>query len=140
MYYSLEPEVAGGLGVNSLIDSTVHPPIVTRLHYHFEGWPVDDLIETFPCYIVTRRLKMAIEESSLIGFILGPVEISKSVMFDEIHPGMELPEFHWLKVNGIKGKDDFFIADDHRLVVSRKALDIFQKFTLENCDLEKYEI
>ena len=37
-YYVLEPEVAGGLGENSIVDHSVVPFQVTRLHYEFEGW------------------------------------------------------------------------------------------------------
>lgn len=37
-YCVIEPEVAGGLGENTVIDQSVHPPKIARLHYNFEGW------------------------------------------------------------------------------------------------------
>jgi hypothetical protein len=33
----IEPEVAGGLGENTLLDVRTHPPVVTRLHYEFRS-------------------------------------------------------------------------------------------------------
>lgn len=72
MYRYLEPEVAGGMGNDTILDNSVHPPIVTFLHYHFSGWIGDDILETFPYFIFSERLKNAIENNKLkgISFIL----------------------------------------------------------------------
>lgn len=51
--YYVEPEVAGELGPGSVVDSSVHPPVVSRLEYVFTDWLGDCIVETFPCYIVT---------------------------------------------------------------------------------------
>ena len=32
-FYSLEPEVAGELAEGTVMDTSVHPPIVTSVHY-----------------------------------------------------------------------------------------------------------
>lgn len=53
-FYILDPEVAGGLGTQTEIDSSVHPPLVKRLHYELDAWMGDDLVQTFPCYLVTN--------------------------------------------------------------------------------------
>jgi hypothetical protein len=45
MQYILEPEVSGEIGERTVIDSSVHPPIVSYLHFVFMGWLGDDLIE-----------------------------------------------------------------------------------------------
>lgn len=47
MFRYIEPEVAGGLGEETQMDSTVHPPLVKKLHLEFEGWLGDDILETF---------------------------------------------------------------------------------------------
>lgn len=36
-YYYLEPEVAEGIGHNSVLDVSVHPLVVSKLHYYFDG-------------------------------------------------------------------------------------------------------
>lgn len=41
-FFALEPEVAGGLGPNTVMDRSVHPPRVSHLHYVFDGWMGDD--------------------------------------------------------------------------------------------------
>ena len=37
-FHVVEPEVAGALGDRTEMDSSIHPPIVKRLHYEFQGW------------------------------------------------------------------------------------------------------
>ena len=51
-YVYIEPEVAGGLGDHTVMDRSVHPPIVSKLHYQMEGWLGDALLESFPVFIV----------------------------------------------------------------------------------------
>jgi hypothetical protein len=139
-YYALEPEVAGHLGDRAVVDRSVHPPVVQRLHYEFDGWLGDDLIESFPSFIATRGLRERLAESGLSGCQFDDVEVSKSDIFQEIHPDRELPEFAWLKVVGRAGMDDFGLSPDHRLVVSQRGLDVLKSFKLDHCDTEQYEV
>jgi len=136
MYFYIEPEVSGGIGDNAIVDTSVHPPRVLKLHYQFDGWLGDDLLETFPCYIVSSSLAKEIELAQLTGFVLDDVEISKSKQFEELYPKKELPIFYWLKVIGTAGKDDFGISEDYRLIVSSKAINTLQKGKIEMADLE----
>lgn len=78
MYSYREPEVSGGFWEKAQLDSTVHPPIVKKLHFEFSGWLGDDIIETFPCFIVTEALKNKLEIDGLTGIIFDNVIISKS--------------------------------------------------------------
>lgn len=137
-YFYLEPEVAGELGEHSLIDTSVHPPHVFYLHYEFDGWLGDDLLQSFPCYIITERLKTAFDEVSPSGCIFAFAEVSKSEIFNELYPNRELPEFFWLQVIGRAGKDDFGLSKDCRLVVSNKILQRLNDFNLHHCQVNEY--
>lgn len=138
-YYLLEPEVAGGFGNNAVIDTTTHPPNVKHLHYELDGWLGDDLLETFPCYIVTDRLRQAISEVAKRGFSFADVEISKSEQFRQFYRDRELPAFSWLKVSGQAGVDDLGISANHCLVVSERVLAAMQKNgNLKSCDIMEY--
>ena len=134
MFHILEPEVAGGWGQGTEADTTVHPPVVRRLVYQFDGWLGDDLLETFPCFVVTDRLAQAIRASDLTGCELGPVEVVKSELFEELHPGREIPNFHRLYAVGDAGEDDFCV-DNQRLRVSDAALALLGRFNIEHCDV-----
>ena len=139
MHYSLYPEVAGGFGDNVIYDpETQH---VEHLHYEFDGWLGDDILQTSPCcYIVSERLKQAIGEVAMTGFAFADVEISTSEQFQELYADREIPEFSWLKICGRAGVDDFGISSDNCLVVSERALKAMQDVAnLENCDITEYQ-
>ena len=138
MFYFIEPEVAGGLGDRTVMDTSYHPPIVTKLEYKFEGWLGDELLESFPCFIMTEPLSTFLTKANLSGFTFESVHISTSDGFDEAFQNKILPRLLWLKVTGRAGVDDFGLADDHRLVVSGAALDILRAAQLDNADIEEY--
>ena len=106
MFYILEPEVAGGLGDGTVMDTSVHPPRVQQLHYQFDGWLGDDLVASFPCFVVTARLRTAIEHSGFTGAAFAPVRVTTSDTFREMYPGTALPVWAWLQVRGTAGADD----------------------------------
>lgn len=138
MYFYVEPEVSGGIGEHTVMDTSVHPPKVSKLHFQFDGWLGDDLLESFPCYIVSERLAKELELRSLTGFSIQDVEVSKSDQYENLYPGKVLPKFYWLQVSGTAGEEDFGIADDHRLVLSEMALSLLRKYKIEEADLEDY--
>jgi len=137
-YYYIEPEVSGELGDKAIIDTSQFPPLISKLHYQFEGWLGDELLELFPCFIVTKTLMEKLSLESLSGFQSRNVIVSKSEQFEELYPSKKLPHFFWLQVSGKAGNDDFGIAEDNRLVVSRLALDLLKKGQLNNADIEEY--
>lgn len=126
-YYVVEPEVAGGWGKNTVCTRTPgKPPVVHKLHYQFDGWLGDELLESTPCYIVTERLANEIGRAQLSGLRLDEVEVTASDQFTGLYPNRQLPKFVWLKVEGKAGQDDFGIAPGLRLVVSERALQLLK--------------
>lgn len=77
-YFFIQPEVAGGIGENTMMDRSVHPPIVSRLHYELDGWPDDVLLRTFPCLIVTEGAKRKLQSVGLTGVRFDKVEVTTS--------------------------------------------------------------
>lgn len=138
-YYYLEPEVSGGLGDNTVMDATLHPPFITRLHYEFDGWLGDSMVTSFPCYLVTTDVKKKILGSDFSGVTFDDVEVTTSELFEEMQPDQKLPSFVWLKVNGDAGDDDFGIAKDYRLVVSERVLEALKPFGISNALIEPFE-
>jgi hypothetical protein len=137
-YYLVEPEVAGGLGKGTKMDRSTHPPTVSRLHYVLDGWLGDEILQTFPCFIVTRGLRNIINSIQPTGIEFGEVEVSKSRQFDDLYPGRRLPEFVWLQIIGTAGKDDFGLSNDCRLVVSDRALAALRARSLNHSEVTPY--
>jgi hypothetical protein len=137
-YHILDPEVVGEFGDNVDIDTSVHPPLVRHLHLEFDVWLGDDLVQTFPCYLVTERLRGRLAALDATGASYAPVEMSESDSYMERHPGKKPPELVWLKVTGRAGKDDFGLTGAARLVVSDRVLRLMQSMTLEHCEVEPF--
>lgn len=131
-YFSVEPEVAGGLGSNTDLDTTVHPPRVRRLHYEFEDWLGDDLLETFPCFVVSQELADLIRASALDGVALAFLEVSVSAEGRELFDADRLPSFEWLQVTGEAGRHDVGVTENGRLVVSERAMRVIRQRTIQN--------
>jgi hypothetical protein len=133
-YWIIEPEVAGGLGKGTKMNSSVHPPIVSHLHYEFDDWLGDDLVESFPCFIVTDRLGRALEKSDLTGWRLKKVLVTTSAEFRELHPALKLPEFHWLVVEGAPGSD-FWVDANNQLELTDRAWEFLQQFNVRHASV-----
>ncbi|TPM38121.1 hypothetical protein [Mesorhizobium sp. B2-3-4] len=138
-YFYIEPDVAGGLGPHTILDSSVHPPMVRKLHYVVEGWTVEVLVTTFPCYLVTDKAQRALQEMSFSGASFADVEVTTSEEFHEDLPNQKLPPLVWLKVYGRAGHDDFGIAANHLLVISNRVLDLLESLGIPFAVVEPYD-
>lgn len=120
------------------MDRSTHPPVVHDLHYEFQGWLGDELLESFPCFIATETLWRLLQDEALSGVRAGPVKVSVSELFEEMYPGRVLPRFVRLMVTGTPGSDDFGLTKDARLVVSMRALDALRKRRLDQCGVSPF--
>ena len=127
-YYCVEPEVAGGWGKNTVVDSGLRegPASVSRLHYEFDGWLGDELLTSTPCFIVSERLAREIEGAQLTGVWFDELEVTTSGEFADLYPTLQLPKFVWLRIDGRPGQDDFGLAKGIRLVVSERAWELIK--------------
>ncbi len=131
-YFFVEPEVAGGFGDRAIIDRSSGKMDVKKLHYEFDGWLGDELIESTPCFIVSKRLADKITSEKLTGGKFDDVEVTTSDEFQEFHQNRQLPEFVWFKVDGKPGEDDFGLTSELNLIVSEKALQLLLSGGISN--------
>ncbi len=127
-FFALAPEVPGGFGDRTVLERDVHPPRIRYLHYVFEGWLGDQIVESFPAILVTAHLGEQLLGAGLTGIALSVIdEVETSPEFEELHGGRELPEFRRLIVSGRPFVDDFFMFDAGQgvqLTVSSRALSL----------------
>ena len=138
-FFALEPEVAGGWGDDTEVDVTVHPPVVKSLHYAFNGWLGDELLESFPIFLVSEALGHAMNVASLTGFVLAPVKVSLTEEYLEMQPEVELPPFVWLQVTGVAGESDIGLSPKHLLVASERAMDVLRAHAVNHCTVAAWQ-
>ncbi|MEV4316754.1 hypothetical protein [Actinocrispum sp. NPDC049592] len=125
-YYLVNPEVAGGLGPETVMDTTVHPPRVSRLEYEVVDWLGDCIVQSFPCYLTLRGVAKKLEALKFTGFHSDEAAISEADEYRDINPDGELPDLVWLVVDGQPGRDDLGLTDKAELIVSEPVLEVFR--------------
>jgi hypothetical protein len=130
LYDVLQPEVVVGLGDNTTGLDINDPAVIEKLHVNFEDWLGDDLIEVFPCYLVTEKLKTLLTQTDISGYEIKDVEVTKDDYFSNNYQlSLPLPKFYWLKINGIEGVSDLFINTEFKLSASHKFLQVLKTKT-----------
>jgi hypothetical protein len=137
-YFEVKPDVAGGLGEGTIMDTSVHPPVVSKLVYRVEGWFGDVLVTTFPCFLVTEEAKRGLLAIGISGATFAEAEVVTSDDFQELQADVELPPFVWLKVNGSAGHDDFGINKHLNLVISERAFDVLDELGLPSASITPF--
>jgi hypothetical protein len=137
-HFLLHPEVPGGLGEQTELDTSVHPPVVHKLHLEVAGWAGDDLVETFPVFLVSPRLRDAIVSADLTGATTRPALVTLMPGTEELVDPSIL-SFEWLDTTGEPGADDLGLDALAQLVVSDRALEQMRAHgQLGNCEVEPY--
>ncbi len=151
--YIIEPEVAGGIGENTVYDAcdettkSIEKHGIIHLHYVFEGWLGDDILESTPCFLVSQRLKNLIEKEKLTGCEFEDIEVSYSDMFNEMYQNCDMPEFYRLIPKGsVEIEGDIFTKWDYLdfcmtkkayLVISERAKKIIETCNINNADISE---
>lgn len=147
--YFLEPEVSGGHGEHTIYGT--EEDIATEgisgkvkyLHYEFEGWLGDDLLESTPAFIVSSKLETELKNSEFKDYKLEKCLITTSDEFKEMYPNKELPKFRRfipigkVEVEGEKFKNwsgnHFCLSPKGELVVTQEVMDFFKRVLIDNC-------
>jgi hypothetical protein len=146
----IEPEVIVGIGENTILDTNYNPPKVDHLDLEIEDWLGNDLMESYPCFIITESLKEGLAKSSFTGYTsIEEIEVIKAEYFEDNYQlDKEVPKFYWLKVDGVPFKDDFSISNDnslklYKLLISDAVLDFLRKdfkIDMSNVNFENKKI
>ncbi|MBM7585886.1 hypothetical protein JOC86_002428 [Bacillus pakistanensis] len=147
--YFLEPEVSGGHGEYTIYgteDEIATEGIsgkVKYLHYEFEGWLGDDLLESTPAFIVSSKLETELENSDFIDYKLEECLITTSDEFIEMYPNKEIPAFsRFIPLGKIEVEEEnfknwsghhFCLSPNGELVITQEALDFLNRVSIDNC-------
>ncbi|WP_338778766.1 hypothetical protein [Metabacillus sp. FJAT-52054] len=149
--YFLEPEVSGNHGEQTVYGSAENVKRegisgkIQFLHYEFQGWLGDDLAEATPAFIISSRLEEALRNSHLKDCKIEPCLITASDEFKERQPDIAIPAFYrWIPLGTIDVEGQtyknwsghhFCLSAKGELVVTKTALDLLKKFSMDHCDV-----
>jgi hypothetical protein len=133
--FELEPEVPGSPGPDTVWDTTVVPPRLSNVSLEFDGWLGDDLVETYPIYAVTDRLRAALEGADVTGVAFEEMSVSKSDQFQEFFPERALGRWSRMFITGSPVVGDAWMSEKSTLIVSPRFWLVLSQFNLENCEV-----
>jgi hypothetical protein len=140
-YFTLEPEVPGGIDEECEGDFSARPPRIDKLVMYFDDWLGGDLLTSHPVFFVTQEMASRIGAAKLSGYESAPMNVKRSELFEDLHEDapLTLPKFVWLKVSGAPGVDDFGVTSKGTtLVVSDQALSVLKRGSLNHCDVAPF--
>lgn len=99
----------------------------------------DDIVESFPTFIVTSALADAIASAGLSGVEFDDVIVTMNPQFEELFPEVasSLPAWRWLRPVGAPLVSDFWQDETARLVLSDDALCVVRRFRIDNAELSE---
>ena len=85
MPFALEPLVAGELGEGTRLDATTHPPEIEAAEYVLDAPTEEDLIESFPVFLVSESIGDRLTDTQLRGFTLEETRVIPSREYVEVY-------------------------------------------------------
>ena len=119
-FFAVEPEVVG---------ATFTGP-ASSLVFLFDTWLGDELVRVQPHFLAVARLRKALESIHPRGLRFEKVGVRTSRYFRRYSPGVRVPRFWRLVVEGAPGRDDAALTAGSVLVVSRAVLDVLVRFQI----------
>jgi hypothetical protein len=105
----------------------------------FDYWLGDDLVGSPPVFLVTARLKAALQALDPPGpFVFEPVRAEASAFFKRSNPGRDLPTFWRWRIDGRAGVDEVGLFHGHDLVVSGRVLAVLLSARLEQAEILQF--
>jgi hypothetical protein len=133
MPFVLDPQVAGELGDETDLDTSVHPPIVHKLEYVLDYPGTDDLIQSFPVFLASEQLVKALTVAEIRGITWRESTITPGDFYDE-YPASEPINYKWL-VPGQSGDDCW--TEGGELVVSDRMMAVLRNARIDDCGIER---
>lgn len=137
MTYRLDPQIAGQLGPRTSLDTSTHPPVVRELEYVLDTPHADDLIQSFPAFLVTEDLGARIRSARLTGIVLASARVSVSDNYRALYSEASHPRYLWLRIDGTSLSSDVWLDSEFRICTSDRAFKILQQGNLSGCQVTK---
>ena len=136
MPYRLEPHVAGELGGATRLDPSQHPPAVSEVEYLLDGPEADELIESFPVFLVSTALAERLSVEGLTGFALGQATVRPGAEYTAMYGDAAHPDYLWLRPDGSAPSEDAWLDHEYRLCVSDRMMSALQQHRIGRCAIE----
>jgi len=135
--YVLDPLVAGQLGERTDLNATTHPPVVRHVDYVVDLPTDEDLIQSFPVFLVSEDLAGALAAANLTGFRLEDADVRPSDQYGGFGGGeVPIKHYRWLRLDS-SDPADCWLDERLRLCVSDEMYAVISSHRIEGCEVTK---
>jgi hypothetical protein len=132
MHNYIELPIYGQLGSRTMLDTSVHPPTVLKLHIVLDAVPKSSIFGIFPAIIVSAGMAQKLVGAECTGIELKRAEFefneqSRASAKDKAL----LPSLRWCHVFGRPYSEDFGFAHGTKLIISTKVKKLIGHFDHE---------
>lgn len=136
-FFQLEAMVPGWIGEQSVSKIIDNREVFEKVHYVFDDYPTDCIVERCPIYLVNEDLKRALETLGATGCQFDDAIITESDSYQGHTSSLtdnSLPRFSWLKILGEAGSNDIGIRPPRMsIVISARVLELMRALGLHDC-------
>src|SRR3954466_10036505 len=112
MPYVLQPLVGGELGQDVEFDTSTHPPGIDRVQFVLDYPTSEDLMESFPAYIVSEALAERLVAAGLRGVTLAEADVLPGENYVELYGDVPHKRYRWLQVAPRTPDADVWLRED----------------------------
>jgi hypothetical protein len=130
MYYKISPIVPGDMANDADVDTSLVPPVVRNASVIFKSSSLCDLMEIYPFYIVSDRLRDMIAKQSFSGVSWSKLTVKKD--------GLVVNGYSNMIITGGYDSDDFALGSNNLMIVNNRVLKEIKKFDIGECEISEY--
>ena len=106
------------------------------MQYVLDYPTTEDLLESFPAYIVSEALAERMTAARLRGFALDDAEVRPGENYVALYGNVPHKRYRWLRVTS-SSPSDCWLDSEYRLCVSDRMYDVISQHRIDGCDVTK---
>jgi hypothetical protein len=110
--------------------------MVSQVDYVIDGPDADELIQSFPVFLVSTDLGSRLKDAGLSGFELTGARIRPSDNYQAIYGNEPHLQYLWMQVTGAAGESDCWLDESFQICVSDRMMTVIQTAKLADCHVE----
>ncbi len=134
--FVVQPLVGGELGLDVEYDRSTHPPGINRVQYVLDYPTTEDLLESFPAYIVSEALAERMTAARLPGFALDDAEVRPGDNYVALYGNVPHKRYRWLRIEPHTPDTDVWLGDELQLCVSDRMMAVLEEAELSAAEIE----
>lgn len=135
-YYFVQPAAEAEIG-DEASASEDYPRKITFYHVCLINFPESELIQAYPAFVITKKLRSAMESEGISGANFLPCKVSKDQQYDDYSNYRELLELFGFEPCGVENIDDIVMHNEIEFKASDRFVRLLKSLAHDGCDFRE---